>query len=77
MGDERLNMSGSSTGFPLVSRPDFGVYTLSSSRSECGGLGSHSLPVLAARSQFGTLSGRFVEETHVLLWGSFRVMWYS
>lgn len=76
MGDERLNMSGSSTGFPLVSRPDFGAYTLSSSRSECGGLGSHGLSVLAARSQFGTLSGWFVEESRVIL-GSFRVMWHS
>lgn len=59
----------SSAGFPLVSRPDFGAYALSSSRSECGGLGSHGLSVLAAHSQFGTLSGWFVEETHGIFWG--------
>lgn len=58
MGDERLNMSGSSNGFPLVSRPDFGLYTSSSSHSEGGGLGSVGLSALAAHSQFGTFSGR-------------------
>ncbi|KAF1382497.1 hypothetical protein PFLUV_G00144400 [Perca fluviatilis] len=53
-GDERLNMSGSSNGFPLVSRPAFGLYTSSSGRSEFGGLGSLGLSALAAHSQFGT-----------------------
>ncbi|KAM9347625.1 bromodomain adjacent to zinc finger domain protein 2B [Symphorus nematophorus] len=53
-GDERLNMSGSSNGFPLVSHPAFGLYTSSSGRSEFGGLGSLGLSALAAHSQFGT-----------------------
>ncbi|XP_034742358.1 bromodomain adjacent to zinc finger domain protein 2B isoform X3 [Etheostoma cragini] len=53
-GDERLNMSGSSNGFPLVTQPAFGLYTLSSGRSEFGGLGSLGLSALAAHSQFGT-----------------------
>lgn len=47
-------MSGSSNGFPLVSRPAFGLYTSSSGRSEFGGLGSLGLSALAAHSQFGT-----------------------
>ncbi|XP_032385707.1 bromodomain adjacent to zinc finger domain protein 2B isoform X2 [Etheostoma spectabile] len=51
-GDERLNMSGSSNGFPLVTRPAFGLYTSSSGRSEFGGLGSLGLSALAAHSQF-------------------------
>ncbi|XP_044073969.1 bromodomain adjacent to zinc finger domain protein 2B-like isoform X3 [Siniperca chuatsi] len=53
-GDESLNMSGSSNGFPLVSHPAFGLYTSNSSRSEFGGLGSLGLSALAAHSQFGT-----------------------
>ncbi|XP_038576345.1 bromodomain adjacent to zinc finger domain protein 2B-like isoform X2 [Micropterus salmoides] len=53
-GDERLNMSGSSNGFPLVSHPAFGFYTSSSGRSEFGGLGSLGLSALAAHSQLGT-----------------------
>ncbi|XP_078117921.1 bromodomain adjacent to zinc finger domain protein 2B-like isoform X2 [Sander vitreus] len=53
-GDERLNMSGSSNGFPLVSHPAFGLYTSSSGHSEFGGLGSLGLSALAAHSQFGT-----------------------
>ncbi|XP_070770351.1 bromodomain adjacent to zinc finger domain protein 2B [Enoplosus armatus] len=53
-GDGRLNMSGSSNGFPLVSHPAFGLYTSSSGRSEFGGLGSLGLSALAAHSQFGT-----------------------
>ncbi|XP_041806612.1 bromodomain adjacent to zinc finger domain protein 2B isoform X3 [Chelmon rostratus] len=53
-GDERLNMSGSSNGFPLISRPAFGLYSSSSGRSEFGGLGSLGLSALAAHSQFGT-----------------------
>lgn len=57
-GDERLNMSGSSNGFPLISRPAFGLYSSSSGRSEFGGLGSLGLSALAAHSQFGTFPGR-------------------
>ncbi|XP_019110796.2 bromodomain adjacent to zinc finger domain protein 2B isoform X3 [Larimichthys crocea] len=53
-GDERLNVSGSSNGFPLISRPAFGLYTSSSGRSEFGGLGSLGLSALAAHSHFGT-----------------------
>ncbi|XP_029314808.1 bromodomain adjacent to zinc finger domain protein 2B isoform X2 [Cottoperca gobio] len=53
-GDERLNMSGISNGFPLVSHPAFGLYTSGSGRSEFGGLGSLGLSALAAHSQFGT-----------------------
>ncbi|XP_053184463.1 bromodomain adjacent to zinc finger domain protein 2B-like [Scomber japonicus] len=53
-GDERLNMSGSSNAFPLISRPAFGLYTSSSGRSEFGGLGSLGLSALAAHPQFGT-----------------------
>ncbi|XP_059199016.1 bromodomain adjacent to zinc finger domain protein 2B-like [Centropristis striata] len=52
-GDERLNMSGSSNGFPLVSSPAFGLYTSSSGRSDFGGLGTLGLSALAAHSQFG------------------------
>uniref|UniRef100_A0A8C9ZYP5 Bromodomain adjacent to zinc finger domain 2B n=1 Tax=Sander lucioperca TaxID=283035 RepID=A0A8C9ZYP5_SANLU len=47
-------MSGSSNGFPLVSRPAFGLYTSSSGCPEFGGLGSLGLSALAAHSQFGT-----------------------
>uniref|UniRef100_A0A4W6FTI0 Bromodomain adjacent to zinc finger domain 2B n=1 Tax=Lates calcarifer TaxID=8187 RepID=A0A4W6FTI0_LATCA len=54
MGDECLNTSGSSNGFPVVSHPAFGLYTSSSGRSEFGGLGSLGLSALAAHSQFGT-----------------------
>lgn len=57
-GDERLNVSGSSNGFPLISRPAFGLYTSSSGRSEFGGLGSLGLSALAAHSHFGTFPGR-------------------
>uniref|UniRef100_A0A3P8TR78 Bromodomain adjacent to zinc finger domain 2B n=1 Tax=Amphiprion percula TaxID=161767 RepID=A0A3P8TR78_AMPPE len=53
-GDERSNMSGSSNGLNLVSRPAFGLYTSQSGRSEFGGLGSLGLSALAAHSQFGT-----------------------
>ncbi|XP_040913067.1 bromodomain adjacent to zinc finger domain protein 2B isoform X2 [Toxotes jaculatrix] len=53
-GDECLNTSGRSNGFPLVSHPAFGLYTSSSGRSEFGGLGSLGLSALAAHSQFGT-----------------------
>ncbi|XP_044221779.1 bromodomain adjacent to zinc finger domain protein 2B isoform X1 [Thunnus albacares] len=53
-GDERLNISGSSNAFPLISRPAFGLYTSSSGRSEFGGLGSLGLSALAAHPQFGT-----------------------
>ncbi|XP_026151338.1 bromodomain adjacent to zinc finger domain protein 2B-like isoform X3 [Mastacembelus armatus] len=54
MGDERLNMSGNSSGFALVSHPAFGIYTSSSGCSEFGGLGSLGLSALAPHSQFGT-----------------------
>uniref|UniRef100_A0A3Q1FY71 Bromodomain adjacent to zinc finger domain 2B n=1 Tax=Acanthochromis polyacanthus TaxID=80966 RepID=A0A3Q1FY71_9TELE len=53
-GDECSNMSGSSNGLNLVSRPAFGLYTSHSGRSEFGGLGSLGLSALAAHSQFGT-----------------------
>ncbi|XP_071328889.1 bromodomain adjacent to zinc finger domain protein 2B-like isoform X2 [Trachinotus anak] len=53
-GDERLNTSGSSNGFPLLSHPAFGIYTSTSGRSEFGGLGSLGLSALAAHPQFGT-----------------------
>uniref|UniRef100_A0A3Q1B8Q5 Bromodomain adjacent to zinc finger domain 2B n=1 Tax=Amphiprion ocellaris TaxID=80972 RepID=A0A3Q1B8Q5_AMPOC len=53
-GDERSNMSGSSNGLNLVSRPAFGLYTSQSGRSEFGGLGSLGLSALAAHSQLGT-----------------------
>ncbi|XP_042350299.1 bromodomain adjacent to zinc finger domain protein 2B-like isoform X2 [Plectropomus leopardus] len=53
-GDDRVNMSGSSNGFPLVSHPAFGLYTSSPGRSEFGGLGSLGLSALAAHSQFST-----------------------
>ncbi|XP_070831693.1 bromodomain adjacent to zinc finger domain protein 2B isoform X2 [Chaetodon trifascialis] len=52
-GNERLNMSGSSNSYPLVSRPAFGLYTSSSGRPEFGGLGSLGLSALTAHSQFG------------------------
>ncbi|KAJ4932896.1 hypothetical protein JOQ06_029734 [Pogonophryne albipinna] len=52
-GEERLSMSGSSNGFPLVSHPAFGLFASSSGRSEFGGLGSLGLSALAAHSQFG------------------------
>ncbi|XP_023261364.1 LOW QUALITY PROTEIN: bromodomain adjacent to zinc finger domain protein 2B-like [Seriola lalandi dorsalis] len=53
-GNECLNTSGSSSGFPLLSHPAFGVYTSTSGRSEFGGLGSLGLSALAAHPQFGT-----------------------
>uniref|UniRef100_A0A7N8WZP9 Bromodomain adjacent to zinc finger domain 2B n=1 Tax=Mastacembelus armatus TaxID=205130 RepID=A0A7N8WZP9_9TELE len=58
MGDERLNMSGNSSGFALVSHPAFGIYTSSSGCSEFGGLGSLGLSALAPHSQFGTFPGK-------------------
>ncbi|XP_070694020.1 bromodomain adjacent to zinc finger domain protein 2B-like [Pempheris klunzingeri] len=51
-GEEWLSVSGSTNGFPLVSRPAFGLYT-SAGRSEFGGLGSLGLSALAAHSHFG------------------------
>ncbi|KAL6100758.1 baz2b [Pungitius sinensis] len=71
-GDERLNISGSSNGFPLVSHPAFGLYTSSSGRSEFGGLGSLGLSALAAHSQFGTFPDWWrLSEAHVSRAGSF------
>uniref|UniRef100_A0A7N8Y315 Bromodomain adjacent to zinc finger domain 2B n=1 Tax=Mastacembelus armatus TaxID=205130 RepID=A0A7N8Y315_9TELE len=62
MGDERLNMSGNSSGFALVSHPAFGIYTSSSGCSEFGGLGSLGLSALAPHSQFGTFPGKEAQD---------------
>nr|XP_040058495.1 bromodomain adjacent to zinc finger domain protein 2B isoform X2 [Gasterosteus aculeatus aculeatus] len=71
-GDERLNVSGSSNGFPVVSHPAFGLYTSSSGRSEFGGLGSLGLSALAAHSQFGTFPDWWrLSEAHTSGAGSF------
>lgn len=58
MGDERLKMSGSSSGFSPVGHPGFGLYTSSSGHPECGGAGSFGFSALAAHSQLGPFSGR-------------------
>ncbi|KAK5861207.1 hypothetical protein PBY51_022621 [Eleginops maclovinus] len=64
-GEERLSMSGSSNGFPLVSHPAFGFYASSPGRSEFGGLGSLGLSALAAHSQFGSFPDWWRQsETH-------------
>ncbi|KAM8856300.1 bromodomain adjacent to zinc finger domain protein 2B-like isoform 2-T4 [Spinachia spinachia] len=71
-GDERLNISGSSNGFPLVGHPAFGLFTSSSGRSEFGGLGSLGLSALAAHSQFGTFPDWWrLSEAHTSRAGSF------
>lgn len=58
MGDERLKMSGISSGFPAVGHPGFGLYTSSSGHPECGDAGSFGFSALAAHSQLGPFSGR-------------------
>lgn len=51
-----MNICGNSSGFPLVSHPGFGLYTLSSGQR--AGLGGVGVSAMAAHSQFATFSGR-------------------
>lgn len=63
--DETLNTSGSTSSFPLVSHPAFGLYTSPSRHCEFGGFGSLGLSSLAAHSQFGTFPGK---KPHGAVW---------
>uniref|UniRef100_A0A665UVJ3 Bromodomain adjacent to zinc finger domain 2B n=1 Tax=Echeneis naucrates TaxID=173247 RepID=A0A665UVJ3_ECHNA len=53
-GDDCLNTSGSTSSFPFLSHPAFGIYTSISGQAEFGGLGGVGLSALAGQPQFCT-----------------------
>uniref|UniRef100_A0A665UXV9 Bromodomain adjacent to zinc finger domain 2B n=1 Tax=Echeneis naucrates TaxID=173247 RepID=A0A665UXV9_ECHNA len=61
-GDDCLNTSGSTSSFPFLSHPAFGIYTSISGQAEFGGLGGVGLSALAGQPQFCTFPGKEAQD---------------